>query len=1017
MGITLNPFTGQFDITGDDAGSSTPIVSGTTPVTGMPDNAILYNNGGVVGGAGPLDDGELLIGTTGSDPVAANITSPGTITITNGPGTIDIEVANGLNANKIADGSVSNAEFQFINSVTSNVQTQLDNKQPLDATLTALAAYNTNGLITQTAADTFTGRSIIGTANQVIVTNGNGVAGNPTLALPQDIATTSTPTFNQITINNPPVAATDVATKDYVDITFIPLTQKGAANGVASLDGGGKVPIAQLPSSIMEYKGVWNASTNTPTLADGTGDTGDVYRVGTAGTQDLGSGPITFNVGDYVIYNGTTWEKSDTTDAVASVNGFTGIVVLDTDDIAEGATNLYYTNARVDAAVAGAANTFAGYDNTGDLDSVPGWNFTDTATSYQTQVNPTLAGTVTDFLGLNLIPTMDGQALNSAQGLRVNMSFGPTVSTTANGTNGLDINNTYGPSVDVNNANGLSISDNLENGSIVDGYTGIFLNQNVATTMSGGWRQIQTGASVGQTDPASIANWQDVVINPKFFVNATLNGDYMGAFIGGDFEPGMTMNGNIQTLRVSPEVDTDVNSMTTFSAGTNIGSGGSNTTVTSYQEANFNTNFGADATIGDYSGLIIRPNAQVGSIITGSVTMIDLAINANISVGNDVKGINVDLSNFISDEQKIGLSITDGALSVGSNIDTSVITVDPVFQNNSIGGLFTIASGFPVAGSFGFGNNIGTLVIANDDMDPDNTLGTSSLGYSINGLVNQVSVATGKTVDTLQHMLAGGSFPATSTGGTITNYATYRAIGLINAGGTLVVDNAIQFHADEAVDGGAPTNLWAFRADSTTAENFMAKSLAIGTASKKVSAAGIGLEVNAKDILIDQGELSIANATNTVSIAASASMATDYTLTLPVDDGASGQVLSTNGTGVLSWINNSTGNAGDIPETIFVGADNQTNANITGLNFANGVTRSFDATIQVVIIATGNLYEVFNIRGIQRDADWTITVTSTGDTSGTSFNITNAGQIQYSQGAIAGLTSLTMTFKADTLGV
>jgi hypothetical protein len=59
--------------------------------------------------------------------------------------------------------------------------------QPLDATLTSLAAYNTNGLLTQTAADTFTGRTVTGTANQITVTNGDGVAGNPTLSLPADV--------------------------------------------------------------------------------------------------------------------------------------------------------------------------------------------------------------------------------------------------------------------------------------------------------------------------------------------------------------------------------------------------------------------------------------------------------------------------------------------------------------------------------------------------------------------------------------------------------------------------------------------------------------------------------------------------------------------------------------------------------------------------------------------------------------------------------------------------------------
>ena len=128
-------------------------------------------------------------------------------------------------------------------------------------------------------------------------------------------------------------------------------SEKGANNGVATLDAGGKVPVAQLPSSIMTYEGVWNASTNSPSLADGVGDAGQVYRVSVAGSQDLGSGSISFEVGDYVIYNGTVWEKSDTTDAVASVNGQTGIVSLDSDDISEGATNLYYTDERAQDAV------------------------------------------------------------------------------------------------------------------------------------------------------------------------------------------------------------------------------------------------------------------------------------------------------------------------------------------------------------------------------------------------------------------------------------------------------------------------------------------------------------------------------------------------------------------------------------------------------------------------------------------------------------------------------------------
>lgn len=130
----------------------------------------------------------------------------------------------------------------------------------------------------------------------------------------------------------------------------IDLTEKGANNGVATLDAGGKIPATQLPNSVMEYLGNWNATTNSPTLADGVGNNGDVYRVNVAGTQNLGSGSISFNIGDFVIYNGTIWEKSVNSNDVVSVNGQQGVVVLDTDDIAEG-SNQYFTNERAQDAV------------------------------------------------------------------------------------------------------------------------------------------------------------------------------------------------------------------------------------------------------------------------------------------------------------------------------------------------------------------------------------------------------------------------------------------------------------------------------------------------------------------------------------------------------------------------------------------------------------------------------------------------------------------------------------------
>jgi len=88
----------------------------------------------------------------------------------------------------------------------------------------------------------------------------------------------------------------------------------GGANGVATLDSAGKIPVSQLPNSVMEYKGTWNVATNTPYLVNGTGNAGDVYMVTGAavgGTNhDFGSGNILFYNGDQAIYDGSAWQRA-----------------------------------------------------------------------------------------------------------------------------------------------------------------------------------------------------------------------------------------------------------------------------------------------------------------------------------------------------------------------------------------------------------------------------------------------------------------------------------------------------------------------------------------------------------------------------------------------------------------------------------------------------------------------------------------------------------------------------------
>ena len=116
---------------------------------------------------------------------------------------------------------------------------------------------------------------------------------------------------------------------------------RGTANGFATLDASGRVPYSQLPESAMEYKGQWNAETNTPALADGTGTKGDFYIVSVSGTQNLGSGNVQYFENDRIIYDGSEWSRLSAGDVktVNSVLPANGNVALTGENIPVSATN------------------------------------------------------------------------------------------------------------------------------------------------------------------------------------------------------------------------------------------------------------------------------------------------------------------------------------------------------------------------------------------------------------------------------------------------------------------------------------------------------------------------------------------------------------------------------------------------------------------------------------------------------------------------------------------------------
>lgn len=190
-------------------------------------------------------------------------------------------------------------------------------------------------------------------ASAVAITGGTITGTSIPVADVTGLGTMATQNANNVTITGGSISGATVS-------GYIPTSEKAQPLGVATLDAGGKVPTSQIPlQGDLNYQGTWNATTNTPTLTSSTGTKGYYYVVDVAGSTNL-DGITDWQIGDWAIFNGSVWQKVDNTDAVTSVNGQVGTVVLTTTNIAEG-TNEYFTTARARASV--SAGTGISYDN------------------------------------------------------------------------------------------------------------------------------------------------------------------------------------------------------------------------------------------------------------------------------------------------------------------------------------------------------------------------------------------------------------------------------------------------------------------------------------------------------------------------------------------------------------------------------------------------------------------------------------------------------------------------------
>lgn len=507
----------------------------------------------------------------------------------------------------------------------------------------------------------------------------------------------------------------------------------------------------------------------------------------------------------------------------------------------------------VDGLTTKTANTFAGFDGTGLLETVPGF-FIDTTSGGMN-------------IGLTEQPNNNGGFSVHSQ----NVNFDPLQNSPNENWNIYNLSAQF----DVNNS-GFSQGTN---GNAVQ-----LLNLNFTHNNTGPIGQLVFGnftANLGNgTDPLTTGGVIGIGIGPNYNANVTLDGNLQGysfnptvnaaAILGtlninafADFANiGISVNGynsaafnpniaginnnfNYNGVNVSPNITTFTGNagiqgfgfygnyttigatggMTAFNTNPNITTMGAN--------SSFNGMFiGAQITTshGNVNGVTVSPN-----LLGGDANFQGLNISPNSSGGytsTNVQGINVNLANITSSVQKVGMSINEGQLQVNSNYDTTTLPASPGFVGlNSIGGEYHVTPGHPVTNTLTLANNLGVAGLFEDDMGPDPFGGFLGFCGTISGI--QTAVAIGKTVDTETSLVAGFSVPDVSglgitDGGTLVNANIITAFGTLNQGGSINITNLKFFNVPTGANGYAATNAWGMYIADTTLDNWFSKNVVIG---------------------------------------------------------------------------------------------------------------------------------------------------------------------------------------------
>jgi hypothetical protein len=410
------------------------------------------------------------------------------------------------------------------------------------------------------------------------------------------------------------------------------LTTNGTTTSWSSVAGG------------LSYQGTWNATTNTPTLASGVGTNGYYYITATAGSTNL-DGITDWQIGDWLMFNGTVWQKIDQSNLVTSVAGRTGAITLTTADVGglgtiatQAANNVSITGGSItgitDLAVAdggtGASNASDARTNLGLVIGTDVLSPTGSAaslTSFPT-FNQNTTGTASNVTGT--VAIANGGTGETTRQAAMDALAGAVTSGSYLRGNGTDVvmNTIQAADVPTLNQNTTGTASNVTGTvAIANGGTG-------ATTAASALSNLGAVAKAGDTMTGALGFVAGSASTPSLFASGDTNtgiffpaADTIAFAEGGVEAARFDSTGNLGIGTTSPTTRLTVSSTT----------GGKNFEVISTSTASYsyNTNSTASSVFGqDSTGTLI---ADLGTkpiyFYTNSAERARIDLSGNLGIG------------------------------------------------------------------------------------------------------------------------------------------------------------------------------------------------------------------------------------------------------------------------------------------------------------------------------------------------------------------------------------------------